>query len=84
MLGSFAGNVALTLGARGGVYVCGGMVPRFLKAFQQSPFRTRFESKGRFKPYLAAIPVYVVLNPSAGLLGAAFALQQKLDAENEW
>ena len=84
MLGSFAGNVALTLGARGGVYVCGGMVPRFLKAFRQSSFRTRFESKGRFKPYLAAIPVYVVLNPSAGLLGAAVALQQKLDAENEW
>ena len=81
MLGSFAGDVALTLGARGGVYVCGGMVPRFIEAFQQSSFRTRFESKGRCKSYLAAIPVYVVLNPCTGLLGAAVALQQTLDAE---
>ena len=81
MLGSFAGDVPLTLGARGGVYVCGGMVPRFIEAFQQSSFRTRFESKGRCKSYLADIPVYVVLNTCAGLLGAAVALQQTLDDE---
>jgi glucokinase len=76
-LGTVAGNLALTLGARGGVYIGGGIVPRLGAAFDRSPFRTRFEAKGRFSAYLAAIPVHVVLaHPSPALLGAARALDQ--------
>jgi glucokinase len=75
MLGSVAGNLALTLGARGGVYVGGGIVPRLGAWFDASPFRERFEAKGRFHPYLAAIPVWVITSPqSPALMGAARAL----------
>ncbi len=74
-LGSVAGDLALTLGARGGVYVGGGIVPRLGEAFARSPFRARFEDKGRFRDYLAAIPVYVIDTPvSPALRGAAHAL----------
>ena len=74
-LGSVAGNLALTLGARGGVYIGGGIVPRLGEAFARSPFRARFEEKGRFRDYLAAIPVYVIDTPvSPALRGAARAL----------
>ena len=83
MLGTIASNLALTLGARGGVYLCGGIVPRFIEYFKQSPFRNRFESKGRFDAYLAAIPVYVVLSPCPGLLGAALALEQHLQMRGD-
>lgn len=75
MLGSVAGNLALTLGARGGVYVGGGIVPRLGDWFDRSPFRERFEAKGRFQPYLAGIPVWVITaQQSPALLGAARAL----------
>src|SRR5579863_3721647 len=56
MLGSVAGDLALTLGARGGVYIAGGIVPRLGTSFAESKFRERFESKGRFRPYLSEIP----------------------------
>ena len=75
MLGSVAGNLALTLGARGGVYVGGGIVPRLGTWFDGSPFRERFETKGRFEPYLGAIPVWVITSKqSPALQGAARAL----------
>ena len=75
LLGSVAGNLALTLGARGGVYVGGGIVPRLGAWFDSSPFRERFEAKGRFKPYLAGIPVWVITSAqSPALLGAARSL----------
>ncbi|MBL8395888.1 MAG: glucokinase [Candidatus Accumulibacter sp.] len=74
MLGSVAGNLALTLGAQGGVYVGGGIIPRLGELFDRSSFRARFEAKGRFASYLAAIPTYVVLSPTPALLGAAHAL----------
>lgn len=80
MLGTVSSNLALTLGARGGVYLCGGIIPRFIDYFKNSPFRTRFESKGRFEGYLAAIPVYIVLSKHPGLLGAAVALSNEIDA----
>jgi glucokinase len=74
-LGIAAGNLALTLGARGGVYIGGGIVPRLGDRFAQSPFRTRFEAKGRFSSYLAAVPVYVIDTPeSPAFVGAAHAL----------
>jgi glucokinase len=76
MLGSVAGNLALTLGARGGVYVGGGIAPRLGNWFDGSPFRERFEAKGRFQPYLAGIPVWVITaEQSPALLGAARALE---------
>jgi len=75
-LGSVAGDLALTLGARGGVYIGGGIVPRLAPArFATSPFRTRFEAKGRFANYLQAIPVWVIDSPvSPALQGAGAAL----------
>ena len=76
MLGSFAGNVALTLGARGGVYIGGGIVPRIADLFFASAFRDRFEAKGRYRAYLQAIPTALILDPHAALAGAALALEQ--------
>ena len=74
-LGGVAGNLALTLGARGGVYIGGGIVPRLGDAFTNSRFRECFEDKGRFRSYLEAIPVYVIHSEvSPALLGAARAL----------
>lgn len=74
MLGSVAGNLVLTLGARGGVYIAGGIVPRLGQRFIDSEFRERFEAKGRLRPYLAAIPTWVVRHPLAAFLGCAAAL----------
>lgn len=75
-LGTAAGNLALTLGARGGVYIGGGIVPRLGEVFERSPFRARFESKGRFSAFLAPIPVFVIhTEQSPALRGAASALQ---------
>ena len=76
MLGTMAGNLALTLGARGGVYVAGGIVPRLGAYFAQSAFRARFQAKGRLRSYLAAIPTYVIARPLPALLGAAALLKQ--------
>ncbi len=75
VLGSVAGNLALTLGARGGVYIGGGIVPRLGSWFDASPFRQRFEAKGRFQRYLKDIPVWVITSAqSPALLGAARSL----------
>lgn len=71
MLGSAAGDIALTTGARGGVYIAGGIAPRILPFLKASPFRERFERKGRFQDYMAAIPTRVILHKHAALLGAA-------------
>ena len=74
-LGSVAGNLALTLGARGGVYVGGGIVPQLGDWIDRSRFRERFEAKGRFRAYLAAIPTWLVTDSStAALRGANRAL----------
>jgi len=73
-LGSVAGNLALTLGARGGIYIGGGIVQRLGAAFDTLPFRQRFEDKGRFRGYLERIPTAVITMPSPALYGAASAL----------
>jgi glucokinase len=73
-LGGFAGNVALTLGARGGVYIGGGIVPRLSACFDAELFRLRFESKGRFDAYLQAVPTRLITDTLAALSGAAAAL----------
>ena len=71
ILGAVAGDIALTTGARGGVYIAGGIAPRILPFLKASPFRERFERKGRFQDYMAAIPTHVILHKHAALLGAA-------------
>jgi glucokinase len=76
LLGSFAGNVALVLGARGGVYIGGGIVPRLGERFFSSQFRQRFEAKGRFEPYLQAVPTALITDTLAALGGTALALEQ--------
>lgn len=75
-LGNVAGNLALTLGARGGVYIGGGIVPRLGQAFDAALFRQRFEEKGRFEPYLQAIPTWVITAATPALLGASRALDE--------
>lgn len=74
LLGSVAGNLALTLGARGGVFIGGGIVPRLGDRFARLPFRSSFEDKGRFREYLQAIPTWVITADSPALVGAARAL----------
>jgi len=77
LLGSFAGNVALTLGARSGVYIGGGIVPRLADLFFASPFRARFEAKGRFSSYLQQIPTALITDTLSALTGAAAAIRQR-------
>ena len=78
LLGGFAGNVALTLGARGGLFIGGGIAPRFADRFLASAFRERFEAKGRFRAYLAAIPTPLIIDTLAALTGAALAIEQQV------
>ena len=73
-LGTAASNLAITLGARGGVYIGGGIVPRLGDFFDRSTFRSRFEAKGRFSTYLAAIPTWVITAANPALRGVAAAL----------
>ena len=77
MLGEMAGNLALTLGARGGVYLAGGIVPRLGARFAESRFRERFEGKGRFRGYLALIPTFVITAKEPAFLGLADILDRK-------
>ncbi len=77
MLGTVASDLALTLGARGGVFIAGGIVPRLGSTFVESRFRARFEDKGRFRDYLAAIPTYVVTCAIPAFLGLAAVLARE-------
>lgn len=70
-LGTVAGDLALTIGATGGVYIAGGILLRFREAFASSVFRERFENKGRFQRLLSGIPTRLVLEESPALLGLA-------------
>ncbi|KWK00107.1 glucokinase [Burkholderia stagnalis] len=78
MLGTFAGNLALTLGATGGIYIGGGVVPRLGALFDASPFRARFEAKGRFAGYLAKIPTFVITAPHPAFAGVSRMLARVL------
>jgi glucokinase len=78
-LGRFAGNIALAFGARGGVYLGGGIAPRIVAALAAGPFREAFEQKGRMRAYLMPIPVYVIVAEFAALKGVAAALRPRLD-----
>jgi glucokinase len=76
-LGTAAANLAITLGARGGVFIGGGIVPQLGEAFDRSPFRARFEHKGRFSSYLANVPTYVIVAEYPALTGLAAALDSE-------
>lgn len=80
MLGGFAGNLALTLGAQGGVYLGGGILPRLADFLAGSAFRARFEAKGRFRDYLAPIPTRLIVHPAPAFLGLAHRLGRLGDA----
>ena len=69
MLGTVAGNLALTLGARGGIFVGGGILRHMPDYFASSQFRARFEEKGRFSKYLEPIPAYLILDEDAAFVG---------------
>jgi glucokinase len=78
LLGSFAGNVALTLGAQGGVFIAGGIVPKLGELFSRSPFRQRFEAKGRFRNYLESIATPLLVGPDVALIGAGRAIASQI------
>ena len=71
ILGTAAANLVVTLGARAGCYIGGGIVPRLGAYFARSPFRARFETKGRFSGYVAAVPTYVIRAQAPALRGLA-------------
>ena len=73
-LGNMAGNLALTLGAFGGVFIGGGIVPRLGAAFDDALFRQSFENKGRYRAMLETIPVSIITAATPALTGASQAL----------
>lgn len=77
--GSYAGNLALTGLCRGGVYVAGGIAPRIIRVLQQPGFIEAFCNKGRYSALMREIPIYVVMNPKAGLLGAGLLAQRMME-----
>lgn len=78
ILGAVAGDVALVGGARGGVYVGGGIAPRIADFLAASRFRARFEAKGLQRDYVAAIPTWLITAPAPALAGAALALRARI------
>lgn len=75
LLGTVAGNLALTLGAKGGVYIGGGIIPRLGVFFEDSPFRKKFDEKGRFNEYLQEIPVFIIQAKHPALIGISRAFE---------
>ncbi len=73
-LGTVASNLALSLGARGGIYLAGGILPRLTGALMASRFRSRFVEKGRYRDYLEAIPTYLITHPYPALRGLCAAI----------
>jgi len=80
ILGGVAGNVALTLGATGGMYIGGGIVPRLGPLFEGSAFRARFEDKGRLAGYLARIPTYLITEEFPALRGVSAMLSDHVNS----
>jgi glucokinase len=78
MLGTAASNLAVTLGALGGIYIGGSIVPRLGDFFDRSGFRKRFEDKGRFRQYVEHIPTYVITAENPTFLGVSAILEAQL------
>ena len=79
MLGSHAGNLALTYGATGGVYIAGGVIPRFVDFFKASPFVDRFENKGVMSHFVKPLPIYLFTGDNPAFMGAARWYLQSLE-----
>lgn len=75
-LGSFAGNLALTMSSFGGVYIAGGIAPRMIEFIEKSEFRSRFEAKGRLSGFNHKVPTFVITEAQPGILGASAYLRQ--------
>jgi len=73
--GRLHGDRHRATGARGGVYISGGIAPDILDFLKASDFRRRFEAKDRMSDYLSAIPTRVVIQPHAALIGAAALIE---------
>ena len=80
LLGSVAGNLALTFCAQGGVFIVGGIVSRFADRLVESNFRTQFESKGRYQSYLRNIPIHIIINPDSSFIGLKAFFERKMAA----
>lgn len=72
ILGNEAGNMAVKIMATGGIYLGGGIPPRIIEKLKDGTFMAAFVNKGRFANLLSHIPVYVILNDKAALLGSAY------------
>ena len=77
MLGTVAGNMALAMGAQGGIYIAGGIVPQIADYFIDSDFRRCFEAKGCFQSYLLGIPAWIILHPEPAFLGLLRLLDEQ-------
>ena len=71
-LGQAAGNLALVLGAKDGIYIAGGILQRHPEVLRNSRFRVGFENKGRHRSLMEQIPTQLVVHPQPGLLGASY------------
>ncbi|MGL4231365.1 MAG: glucokinase [Casimicrobium sp.] len=78
ILGTASANLAVTLGAKSGIYVGGAIVPRLGEFFDKSSFRQRFEEKGRFSDYLRDIPTFVISAEHATFRGVSAVLEAQL------
>lgn len=80
-LGAFGGDVVLMMGARGGLFLAGGMLPAILDVFDHAAFRAAFEAKGRFRSYLEQTPAHIIVHPFAALMGAAALADESVQAD---
>ena len=78
MLGTVAGDLALTLGAQGGVFIAGGIVPRFAVRLGETQFRKQFESKGRYEDLLRQIPTSIIVTPDTSFIGLKTYFERRL------
>ncbi len=79
LLGVVAGNLALSFGAQGGVYIAGGIAPHLRDYLPRSQFRSRFEAKGRMTRYLERVPAYLILHDDPAFVGL-----RSLAAQRAW
>lgn len=78
MFGTIASNLAVIVNSFGGLYIGGGIIPKMLDYFLRSEFRSRFEDKGRYRPYLVQLPIFIIMQEFPAFLGASYALDTYL------
>jgi glucokinase len=82
LLGTFAGNAALSFGARGGVFIAGGIAPRIVDYLLRSELRARFDAKGRLRAYMQAIPLNVIVHPDYAFIGLKSLVERSDSTRN--